>query len=418
MAFTQTCLALLVLVIGVAQATPTTNFDKFFPFWDPMLQEILRENCSSEYATYKTGEREPGSPLSGLITPVINCILETLPEFKRPNSAPAPSSLTLGSTPAETALLGLRRPILATLLALGSPSVAIMRTSDFMTTISELVEKGDTRPTTIRASRWRYVTSRWRMAMSVAEYLVTMLAVATVVYLAYQLGFNAVVMLAPGTIFLLPLWTFICIIIHLGGVLILYLKLHIDHKTPCAQQQKHDFRPAHPLRNHDSSRSDDSLQQQVQQQQHYSTAASEPSKVGILRRRTTTLSQEFTPAAFQEPTRLRWRRETILVNFLIWLLSIGTLVNLVLGSMIFSSLLFFSVRDVLLIVGRYFVSTLICRAIVRIELSGMKECTYYEPMDDEDDDDDEHRVMRNSGAAFETIPLKNVQHPYGREVSG
>jgi len=28
-------LALAVLFVGMAQATPTTNFDKFFPFWNP-----------------------------------------------------------------------------------------------------------------------------------------------------------------------------------------------------------------------------------------------------------------------------------------------------------------------------------------------------------------------------------------------
>ncbi|KAH7017988.1 uncharacterized protein B0I36DRAFT_354313 [Microdochium trichocladiopsis] len=417
MTFGKPWLAVVVLAVGVAQATPTTNFDQFFPDWNEMLQGILRDNCSAEYAVYKTGEREPGAPLSSLITPVINCILETMPEFRKAElSASAvilgllPTMLqTLGSTPAETALLSLRRPVLAFLLALGSPSVATMKTSEFMTTIQDLVEKGDTRPTTISTFRWRYVTSKWRVAMSVAEYLVTMVAVANVVYLAYQLGFHAIVMFAPETIFMLPLWTFICVVIHMGGVLILYLKLRIDRKAP-----KHDDQPrqrGHEMYNPEPYRG---IGEQQQQQQQSHSTASEPLVLGILRRRTTGLSQEVTPAAFQEPKRLRWRKQTLFANFLIWLLSFGTLVNLVFGSMIFSSLLFFSVREVLLIVTRYVASTLICRAIVRLELSGMKQSTYYDPT--EEDEGEQH--MLGGGTVSEMIPLKNSQHHHVGETSG
>ncbi|KXJ86355.1 hypothetical protein Micbo1qcDRAFT_168416 [Microdochium bolleyi] len=411
MALRWTCFVFLVLAVGSVQALPTTHFDKFFPFWDEKLQGILRNNCSAELEVYKTGDRPEGAGLSSLITPVINCVLETLPEFQKAEMAASavvlglvPTILqTLGSTPAETALLALRRPFLAFLLALGSPSVAIMKTSEFMMTVRDLVEHGDTRPTTISSYRWRHVTSKWRMAMSVAEYIITGAAVANVIYLAVQLGFNAIVMFAPETIFMVPLWTFICVIIHLGGVLILYLKLKIENNGPQAG-------PVHQMRNPEPYSNSSSGQQ------YHSTAVSGPpsDSIGILRRRTTVLSEEFTPAAFQEPKRLRWRQETILVNFLIWVLSIGTLINLVLGSMIFSSLLFFSVRDVLLLVARYLVSTLVCRAIVRIELSGMKECTFYEGLDENGDGHGGQAVA--AGFESDMVPLKQM-HQYQRQMS-
>lgn len=372
------------------------------------LQFILRQNCSTELDVYKTGDRPDGAPLSSLITPVINCILETMPEYRKAELASSavvlgllPTILqTLGSTPAETALLALRRPVLAFLLALGSPSVATMKTSEFMMTVSDLVEKGDTRPTTISPYRWRSVTSRWRIAMSAAEYLVTMAAVVNVIYLAVQLGFNAIVMFAPETIFMLPLWTFICVVIHMGGVLILYLKLKIEYKEgldlgSARHSQMRNPEPYRSINNTDNSGE---------------------GNASVLRRRTTALSEEFTPAAFQEPKRLRWRKETVLVNFLIWMLSVGTLVNLVFGSLIFSSLLFFSVRDVLLIATRYLVSTLVCRAVVRIELSGMRECTFYEAPGKEGEEPVGGGLTAAGGFASDMVPLKSM-HGYERQMS-
>jgi hypothetical protein len=41
----------------------------------------------------------------------------------------------------------------------------------------------------------------------------------------------------------------------------------------------------------------------------------------------------------------------------------------------FSSLLFISVQDAVSVVGRYFVSAMICRAIVAFELAGMRKAS-------------------------------------------
>ncbi|ELQ38161.1 hypothetical protein OOU_Y34scaffold00552g116 [Pyricularia oryzae Y34] len=360
------------LLVETVHAVPTTHFDQFFPFWN-----------------------EPeGATLSSLISPVISCIFETLPEHRKAELGASavilgllPTILqSLGSTPPETALLSVRRPLLATLLALGSPSVTAMKTSNLMDSFKDLVEKGDTRPTTISAFRWNYVTKRWRVALSAAEYVAAIVSAANVVYLAYQLGSHAIVIFAPETIFMLPLWTFICIIIHFGGVLILHLKLHVDHK-----ESRNSIRQLIHSEQHDSHR--------------YPLLQNEEPKSGVLCRISTTFRDDVIPAAFQRRKRLRWRKETILVNFLIWVLSMGTLANLVFGSVIFSSLLFFSVRDVLLIVGRYFISALFCRGIVRLELAGFKECTFFEQ--DERSEDQQTHVD-----STEPIPLKDVyQHP-------
>ncbi|KAI6351993.1 hypothetical protein MCOR25_009628 [Pyricularia grisea] len=98
------------LLVETVHAIPTTHFDRFFPFWN-----------------------DPG----------ISCIFETLPEHRKADLNA--SAIILGLLPTslyrskvwaahrlKRALLSLQRPfgpLLATLLALGSPSVTAMETS-------------------------------------------------------------------------------------------------------------------------------------------------------------------------------------------------------------------------------------------------------------------------------------------------
>jgi hypothetical protein len=153
-------------------------------------------------------------------------------------------------------------------------------------------------------------------------------AVANVVMLAYQLGVHAIVVFAPETIFMLPLWTFLAVIIHVGGVIALHFRVKIVSASPTVSRRR------------DSG-----------------FAAWVPNEV--------------IPSGLQPTRHLQWREENIGFLAMSWLLGIGTLAHVVFGTLIFSSLLFFSVIDAVTIVGRYAASALICRAIVRVELSGM-----------------------------------------------
>lgn len=55
------------------------------------------------------------------------------------------------------------------------------------------------------------------------------------------------------------------------------------------------------------------------------------------------------------------------------------------GVLMLSSLLFISVQDALSVVGRYFVSALVCRALVAFELAGMsKASTVIEAVESEE----------------------------------
>ncbi|TLS31280.1 hypothetical protein PpBr36_02336 [Pyricularia pennisetigena] len=98
----------------------------------------MPSDCSTEYDEYKIGNRLQGAALSSLISPVISYIFETLPEQRKAESGAGvvtqglllPTILqSLSSTTPETALLSLRRPLLATLVPLRSLSVTAMKAS-------------------------------------------------------------------------------------------------------------------------------------------------------------------------------------------------------------------------------------------------------------------------------------------------
>lgn len=108
-----------------AHAVPSHQFDAFFPGWNGMIQDILRNNCSEPYSYYRAGETGPKGE-AYMVFRVIECLLQQFPEFRKSEMAASavilgllPTTLqNLGSTSAETSLLGLRRPVLALLVSL------------------------------------------------------------------------------------------------------------------------------------------------------------------------------------------------------------------------------------------------------------------------------------------------------------
>ncbi|KAI1337739.1 hypothetical protein F5Y15DRAFT_142801 [Xylariaceae sp. FL0016] len=299
-----------------------------------IIQEILHNNCSAELASFKSGYVPPNKGLSGGINPVTNCVLDHLDEFRKAEMASSavvlgllPTILqVLGSTPVETSILALQRPVLAVLLSAGSPATTTMKASDLATSFETLVQSGDERMLAFLLLRWRRASRRYRYLVSAGQYTIVAIAVGNVVYLGYELGYHAVVAFAPETIFMVPMWTFICVVVHLGAVLIIHLRVQVQSLS----EKRGTWRN------------------------------------GAFR-------QELCPTAHQPAKIIAPRKDTGVSDFLAWVLSAGLIVNLILGTMIFSSLLFFAMKDALYIAGRYLASTVVCRGILRMELADMKD---------------------------------------------
>lgn len=210
------------LCIGTAANLPTSQFEHFLPGWNPYIQDILRDNCADQYAAYKFGEIPEGANVgrSHLVFPLVDCILNQFPEVRKAELAASavilgamPSILQgLGSSYAELAVLGLQRPFLAFLLVAGSPAMQSQKVADFSGLLSAFVDGGQ--GWRVPRLRWKHIAYRARPLCSLLEHICVGMAVAKVVSLAYQLGIHAVIVFAPDTIFMVPLWTFLAIVIY------------------------------------------------------------------------------------------------------------------------------------------------------------------------------------------------------------
>jgi hypothetical protein len=58
--------------------------------------------------------------------------------------------------------------------------------------------------------------------------------------------------------------------------------------------------------------------------------------------------------------------------FLSWFTSSGTAIVVIYGTLVFSSFMFIATQNATIIVLRYLVSALICRAVLKSELDGMR----------------------------------------------
>ncbi|KAI1747047.1 hypothetical protein F4782DRAFT_552592 [Xylaria castorea] len=335
-------LATLFALIPAAHAVPTHQFDHFFPGWNTRVQDILKGACAEPYAVYLTGKVNETEGKQSIVNPVIDCVLEEFPESRKAELATGalvlgliPTILqSIGSSTAETALVGIRRPLLGFLISAGSPAVSMMKTSDFASSIMEFVEKGDTRDFGMGKLRWSSGRAKWAFLISILEYVAVGGAVANVLHLAWNLGIYAIAIFAPDTIFGVPLWTLGAALIHVAGVLAVGVRVR--------------------MRSIDSRNGGD-----------YNTRTKPLN---------TWIPHQLIPAVFQPAMTLELRQggaNSFWFYALTWIISIGILAQVAFGTLVLSGLLFFSLVDCLIIVGRYALSAVVCRAVVRLELSGM-----------------------------------------------
>ncbi len=337
----------LLLVAGAA-ASPTHQFDQFFPGWDPIIQQVIRDNCTAVLDQYRTGDVNASLGLSSLVTPVINCILDNTPEFRKAEMAAsavvlglAPTVLqSLASTTGELSLLSLRRPLFSFLLGSGSPGVSPLRAFEYEDPLGLLApvagRRGGPLPPLVRIT----ADAAWPATGVIAavEYALVCASLANVVVLSYQLGVHAIVIFTPETIFSVPLWTFLAAVLHVGGFLALWLRVRVvDRPGPSSA----------PL----------------------PTTTKVPSWRGAL---SSWLRDEALPSEYNRPLNLEYRPETVFFIAISWLISVGTVIHALYGTLVLSSLLFYSVVDSLNIVSRYCASVLVCRIVLMYELAGMR----------------------------------------------
>lgn len=328
-------LTVLLLVLHTTCALAATNqFQRWYGEFGLSFKTILRNNCTKQYDTYLTGVLNNSAtdtvngadPTNQLAEPVVNCILSFTSEFIK--SAMASAQVLLGLTPTMLAVLGPsteetsllfvvgRRPLLALCLAAGCPAVFPMRSFDNQNPVGLLEEReGRLRPPHVAGAR--------EMIVMLLQYSLTIMAIANVATLSKELGLQVVCNFAPHLTYLVSLWAFLILIIHTSGAITLMFRVRL-------------------------------------------TDDEQPSN------RFEWISRQFTPLSKRGLVRVRLIPESYMFTFFSWFTAILTVCHVIYGTLVFSSMLFISVRDSLTVIARYMASVIVCRTILMYELASLR----------------------------------------------
>lgn len=240
-----------------------------------------------------------------------------------------------------------RRPILALLLAFGSPSAYFSRAFSYPTAHEILNRHPD------RKTLWQPKTSSQKIITSALQYVAIFALAANVLHCAWEVGIRAVSSILSHSAFLPPMWVGAGVFVQLMGVCVFRLRVQGWRDVPGSCQRRSmekDRRTHHEWRTFGK----------------WLTAT--PRRLWDFRR------TEFVPSAeqgFEVRMATYPQRKIFLVSA--WFQSTIAVLHVVFGTLTFSSMIFIGTIDALAIVSRFFVSTLICRIVIRYELAGLRD---------------------------------------------
>ncbi|RGP66129.1 hypothetical protein FSPOR_6955 [Fusarium sporotrichioides] len=325
---------LLASIILCCYVAPTIamrsyiQYENFFPAWDSIIKQQFIDSCAEPLNNYKN--RSDPNPKLGYH--VIDCVLKTMPEFRKAELASA--VVILGLAPAvlqimsasylDTAMLAYRRPLLASLLAMSSSGVRPLTATEYDSFIT-------TMGTDPFRTNFGKPQSVWAPAVvSMLEYTVASAAVVNNAHLSYQLSTLAVCTFAPAQDFLPTIWTAAAVLVHIVGYPAARLRISVKGKP----------------------------------------SGGESNNQGKLLHR---VWAELTPTPWQSRLEVKTNEEhTGWFLVLVSVLYIGDALQAFYGTLILSSLVFISVRDSAIIVIRLMASALFARGILIYELAGFR----------------------------------------------
>ncbi|KAI3331721.1 hypothetical protein HD806DRAFT_478111 [Xylariaceae sp. AK1471] len=341
-------------VYGRPQAT--SQFVHWYDQYGDVFRNIMRDDCSKEYQNYLYSVdgnvtidwQHGGDEPSSITQPVILCILNNTSDYIK--SAMSGAQVLLGLTPTVLALLGpssaelslltvvARRPGLAAMLALACPSVYLSRAFDQSNPLDILKERPG------RLAQWRLKGwKRWFLVLF--QYGITLIALSNLATLYYQLGVRTVCIFWPNGTIAVVVWGVLVLPVHVVGTFIFRLQ---------AQRAYREESLLEPLRL-------DSFRQWWKWIKHSPRRAFEMRKT------------EIVPAASQDDMYIIPYGESKMLILLNWALTPSIIIHVLTGTLVLSSLTFIGPRDAVLVVARFMISVLVCRAVLMYEIAGIRD---------------------------------------------
>ncbi|EJP70948.1 uncharacterized protein BBA_00578 [Beauveria bassiana ARSEF 2860] len=334
---------------AAAKATHSTVlYQQFFPAWDEMLKGYLEHNCQENITNYRNASFND----THISYAVFDCLLQQFPEFRKSELGAAavvlglaPSILQMVSpTPADTAMLSLRRPVLALLLSVASPATIFSTAAIYADKVEALSKplsrqaRGSFPYTAGRLFGHGFLT----LFLSAMQYLLALAAVANSAYRTYQLCVWTVCSFSPITVFLPALWHGTVVLLHLSGWVALRLNVQSAERVSDAKRAAGHHR--------------------------------QDTKAGWASRLKSCIENETTPSAFAEklPVESRAAGPAPFFSAVIAALYAGAPVHLLYGTLVLSSLTFISAFDSIAVVAFYAMSTIVSKAILYFECAGIQ----------------------------------------------
>ncbi|KAK6337194.1 hypothetical protein TWF718_009976 [Orbilia javanica] len=326
------------------------KFRNFYSDFKVRLEDISTTVCNLSLAAYDGNRtaRETLGPVRNYCWTHANCILATLDERTKASFSGttillglAPTTLSvLGPSVAEMALLSIHRPLITLLISLGAPAV-------FPGRFLQWEDPLRANEPAVGAFLVRPLRSPWKWVVLFLQYLFAVGAVVNVFHAAWRIGTRSIISWACATNYWPVMWVLLSLVIHFCAIL--SLRAAITKKVQFGQPRNVEA---------GLSRSVDENGQPIE-------------KKGIPG--AWIFFSEFTLSANSEWQvsdlyNIKLGPIPVLLQYVGAFLSV---LYLVFGTLIFSSLLFIGLAEAVQLIMRLIASAAICRILVQFEVGGM-----------------------------------------------
>lgn len=320
------------------------KYRDWYPYYSPQLRYFSEKVCNLSLRSY---EGDAASRIElGLVGSYCyehnDCILANLVESIKANMAGAavvlgliPTILaTLGPTLGEISLISWRRPILSLLLSMGAPAIYPSRILQPEDPAKLLLETTGAVTSTMPQLRGGVGV----LVVSALEYVLPMAAIANILTTSYELGTKTVLSFDCSSSMMPIVWSIFPVLIHAAATIGFHLS-----------RRRYEESGLRVLRSPPP-------------------ASNLKDKVSHL------IKSEMTPCANLQLTAARGGvvKPKLITTYLYNLAAFGSIFHVIIGTTVFSSLLYIGVIDAFILLLRYSASALVCRFIVCYELSGLQ----------------------------------------------
>ncbi|CAK7242448.1 MAG: hypothetical protein STHCBS139747_003941 [Sporothrix thermara] len=354
---------LLTHPLAVAAVFRPRKFAAWFPLKSAdTFSSVSNNTCNATLRVYNEAfdQHVVKAELMATCAAQQRCILENL--GAEISARLASASVLLGLTPgilaslgpsiAEISLLSTERPVLSLLLSFGSPAVFPSRVLQYQNAL-DIVPTSSTAATAVSPLATQRVlmalrrSRRLRALVSAAQYITAAVATTNVMYTSFELGVRTTISFRCSTSMLPLIWTLLPFGVHLPAALALNIAKW--------RQRKRDRKEI----------------------ERAAGAAAEGRQRSTIARWHAAFRKETDVCAMHAPLDA----ESEAVAMSLWAIAFNYLatflsnLHVTFGILIFSSVVFIDVIDVVTVILRYMVSSVICRAVLGFELASLSKAS-------------------------------------------